>query len=105
MAQWQEKLTHLYKMYEDGVDYQSRIGIRESIPTSIKFFEGNQWPAPTESTRNLPRPVINIVKMICRSKKSAILSTPVKIRFKSYTQGVDISRFNSFSESIFKEMH
>lgn len=105
MAQWQEKLTHLYKMYEDGIDYQNRIGIRESIPTNIKFFEGNQWPRPTESTRNLPRPVINIIKMICRSKKSAILSTPVKVSFKSYTQGVDISRFNSFSESIFKEMH
>lgn len=105
MAQWQKELTHLYKMYEDGVDYQNRIGIREIIPTSINFFEGNQWPPPTENTKNLPRPVINIVKMICRSKKAAILSTPVRVRFKSYTQGVDISRFNSFSESIFKELH
>ncbi|MBO5357507.1 MAG: hypothetical protein J6A95_07030 [Clostridia bacterium] len=109
MAKWQEKLndsyTHLYKMYEDGIDYQNRIGIREGIPTGIKFFEGNQWPQPTENTKNLPRPVINIIKMICRSKKSAILSTPVKVNFKSYTQGVDVSKFNSFSESIFKELH
>ena len=104
MAQWQEKLTRLYKMYEDGVDYQNQIGIRESIPTSINFFEGNQWPQSTENTKNLPRPVINIVKMICRSKKSAILSTPVKLNFKSYTQGVDTSKFSSFAESILKEL-
>lgn len=108
MAQWQEKLngshTHLYKMYEDGIDYQNLIGIRESIPTNINFFEGKQWPSPTENTKNLPRPVINIIKMICRSKKSAILSTPVRISYKSYTQGVDTSKFNSFSESILKEL-
>ena len=108
MAKWQEKLnesqTHLYKMYSDGIDYQNRIGIREAIPTNIKFFEGNQWPAPTESTKNLPRPVINIVRMICRSKKAAILTTPIRVSFKSYTQGIDVSKFNSFSESIFKEL-
>ncbi len=107
MAQWQTDIknkTHLYNLYEDGISYQTRIGIRSSIPTNIRFFEGNQWPSPTQSTKNLPRPVINIVKMICRSKKSAILSTPVRLHFKSYAQGIDTSRFNSFANSIFKEL-
>lgn len=108
MAKWQEKLsdsyTHLYKMYEDGIDYQNRIGIRQGIPQNISFYEGRQWPLPTESTKNLPRPVINIIKMVCRSKKSAILSTPVRAHFKSYTQGIDTSKFNSFANSIFKEL-
>ncbi len=107
MAQWQkeiEKETHLYKMYKNGLSYQAKIGISQSIPQAIDFFEGRQWPAPTESTKNLPRPVINIVKQICRSKKAAILSTPVKTVFKSYTQCVDVSKFNSFAESIFKEL-
>lgn len=107
MAQWQktvENETTLYKLYQEGIAYQSKIGIRDTIPTNIKFFEGKQWPAPTESTKNLPRPVINIIKLVCRSKKSAILSTPVKPIFKSYTQGIDISKFNSFAISIFKEL-
>ena len=96
--------THLYKMYIDGVDYQSRLGIRSSIPNNIRFYEGKQWPSPTENTKNLPRPVVNIVKMICRSKKSAILATPVKIIYKSYTQNTNLSRFNSFATGLFKEM-
>ena len=89
--------TSLYKLYRDGLSYQIKIGIRDSIPKNIDFFEGRQWPAPTESTKNLPRPVINIIKLICRSKKSAILSTPVRPIFKSYTGGIDVSRFNSFT--------
>lgn len=107
MAKWQEELdtqTKLYKMYLDGLDYQAKIGIRHSIPNNIRFFEGNQWPTPTENTKNLPRPVINIIRMICRSKKSAILSSPVKIHFKSYTQGVNLSRLNSFAQGVLKEL-
>ena len=91
-------------MYQDGLAYQGKIGLRDTIPNNIKFFEGNQWPTPTESTKNLPRPVINIIKLVCRSKKSAILSTPVKPIFKSYSQGIDVSKFNSFATSIFKEL-
>ena len=102
--QLNQEITHLYSLYEKGIDYQNSIGLSQSIETNIRFFEGNQWPQPTESTKNLPRPVINIVKMICRSKKAAILSTPVKLIFKSYTQGINTERFNSFANSILKEL-
>ena len=107
MDKWQGALketTHLFKMYQDGIDYQLKLGIREQIPNNIRFYEGKQWPRSTENTKNLPRPVINIVKMICRSKKSAILSTPVRIIYKSYTQNTNLSRFNSFADNIFKDM-
>ena len=96
--------TYLYKLYKEGLEYQIKIGIRDSIPRNIDFFEGRQWPAPTESTKNLPRPVINIIKQICRSKKAAILSTPVRPVFKSYAGGIDVSKFNSFAMSILKEL-
>ena len=108
MAQWQENdlnhTTHLWQLYEKGLDYQSSIGIRESIPTFVNFFEGRQWPAPTPSTKNLPRPVVNIVKMICRSKKSAVLSTPVKIFYKSLSPLTDIDKLNDFATCLFKEL-
>ena len=97
--------THLWKMYESGVDYQIRTGLRYNIPKYIDFYEGRQWPAPTENTKNLPRPVVNIVKMICRSKKSSILATPVKLLYKSYSKGTDTSKLNDFAESIQKEMN
>ncbi len=109
MAKWQKDecsdITHLWKMYEDGIDYQHKIGIRYNIPKYVDFYEGRQWPAPTESTKNLPRPVVNIVKMICRSKKSSILSMPVRIYYKSYSQSTDVEKLNSFAEYIQKDMN
>ncbi len=109
MAMWQgtelNETTHLWKMYEEGIDYQIKSGLRFNIPKYIDFFEGRQWPFPTENTKNLPRPVVNIVKMICRSKKSSILSTPVKILYKSYMKNKDTDKLNSFAESILKELN
>ena len=99
-----EEVTELWKLYQEGIEYQSTLGIRASIPKYVDFYEGKQWPAPTESTKNLPRPVVNIVKMICRSKKSSILSVPVRMIYKSYSPNTDVERFNSFAESVQKEM-
>lgn len=99
------EVTKLWEMYENGIDYQIKSGIRFKIPQNIDFYEGRQWPAPTENTKNLPRPVVNIVKMICRSKKSSILSSPVRILYKSYSKKADTEKLNSFAESILKEMN
>ena len=109
MAKWTDKElnseTHLWKMYLEGIDGQIKLGIRHNIPKYVDFYEGRQWPQATESTKNLPRPVVNIVKMICRSKKSAILSVPVKILFKSYNKMTDTEKLNSFAQSILKELN
>ena len=108
MAQWKSmqlaKVTSLWNLYERGIELQASLGIRENLPTYVDFFEGRQWPSPTPSTKNLPRPVINIVKMICRSKKSAILASPVKIHYKSYSPLTDIESFNDFSSYVLKEL-
>ncbi len=109
MAKWQDKLsvneTLLWSYYQNALDYQIRLGLRDKIPTCIDFFEGKQWPTPTESTKNLPRPVVNIIKMVCRHKKGAILSAPVKLIFKSFTPYADMERFNSFADRIQKELN
>ncbi len=106
MAQWQEELalTESWKMYQRALAHPVRLGLDETIARNIDYFEGRQWATPTESTKNLPRPVINIVKMICRSKKASILSTPLRIIYKSYTQGIDISKLNSFANGLFTEL-
>ena len=94
----------LWGLFEDALSYQTSLGIRRKIPEYVRFYEGDQWPAPTKSTKNLPRPVINIVKMICRIKKSAILASPVRIIYKCADRGVNTQRLNSFSESVLKEL-
>ncbi len=108
MAQRQENLsretTKCYRLYKEALQNQAMTGLREKIPECVDFYEGRQWPQPTESTKNLPRPVVNIVKMICRAKKGAILSTPVRIQYKSHSPLIDVDKFNSFASSVFREM-
>ena len=108
MAKWQNSeanlVTNCYNLYTKALAGQLESGLRDKIPLCVDFYEGKQWPMPTENTKNLPRPVVNIVKMICRSKKGAILSTPVKIQYKSYSHNTDVERFNSFARSVMKEL-
>ena len=99
-----EDLTELWKDYENGLSYQMNSGLSKKIPQFVKFYEGDQWAAPTKNTKNLPRPVVNIIKMICRNKKSAILSVPVKIVYKAEDMSVDVEAFNNFAEYIQKEI-
>lgn len=96
--------TSLWRDYEYGQAYQSTVGLTKNLPTFVRFYEGKQWAKVTEKTKNLPRPVVNVVKMICRNKKSAILSTPVKLVYHSDDRKVDTELFNRFAEYIQKEL-
>ena len=101
----QDEVTEIWKAYQDGLSYQGKIGIRENIPKYVDFFEGRQWPAPTENTKNMPRPVVNIVKMICRNKKAALLSVPVRLVYKADSGSADAKLFTDFAEYIQGEMN
>lgn len=96
--------TSLWNDYEHGLAYQSSTGLSKKIPQFVKFYEGDQWPPATKNTKNLPRPVVNIIKMICRNKKSAILSVPVKIIYRAEDEMADMERFNRFADYIQKEI-
>ena len=55
------------------------MGFDSKLPEYERFKQGDQWPAPTERTKNLPRPVFNIVKFFIRSKRSNVLNQTVKM--------------------------
>ena len=99
-----EDTTLLWRDYQRGLTYQSQSGLAKNLPEFVRFFEGKQWPAPTKNTKNLPRPVVNIVKMICRNKKAAILSSRVRIVYSTPRPGVDVESFNRFSDHICREI-
>ena len=99
-----DQSTELWRFFQRGRAYQSQKGLTKLLPLCVKFYEGDQWAPPTKNTKNLPRPVVNFTKMICRSKKSAILSTPVRIRYSTFDPSQDVDRFNYFAEYIQKEM-
>ena len=99
-----DQSTELWRYFQRGRAFQSQRGLTKMLPLCVKFYEGDQWAPPTKNTKNLPRPVVNFTKMICRSKKSAILSTPVRIRYSTFDPNRNVDRFNFFSEYIGKEM-
>lgn len=99
-----EEVTSLWNLYENGLSYQSTTRLSEKIPLFVKFYQGDQWAAPTKNTKNLPRPVINIIKMICRNKKASILTGKVKIHYESDDANANVDRFNHFADFIQKEM-
>ena len=100
----EESITNLWKLYQKGIEYQNSIDLRTNIPKFVDFYEGKQWPSATENTKNLPRPVINIIKMICRSKKAALLSVPVRLVYESENISTEVEKFNKFAEYIVKEI-
>lgn len=93
-----DESTRLWRDYQRGKDYQDRMGLTSKIPLYVRFYEGDQWPRATEETKNFPRPVINIVKFVCRSKKAAILSGPFRLRYHSDRPGVNVKKFNDFAD-------
>lgn len=96
-------VTELWKDYENGRKYQDESGLAVNLPKYVDFYEGRQWAKATDKTKNMPRPVFNIVKMICRNKKAAILSAPVRVVYKSDNVGYNADKINKFADFIRKE--
>ena len=93
----------LWKDRENARQYLSAVGLTNNLPLFVRFYEGDQWPRATQATLNMPRITENIIKMICRNKKSAILSTPVRIVYKGENDK-SAEKFTRFSDYIQKEI-
>ena len=100
----EDRVGRLREDYERGVAYQGTLGMTSDFPRFIKFYEGKQWPRPTKNTKNLPRPVINFTKMICRNKKSAILARKLRLAYKAENEDIDVTPFNEFAAYVMKEL-
>lgn len=99
-----ENVTKLWEMYRNGVAYQSALRLSRNLPLFVDMYEGRQWPPPNKWTKDLPRPVINIVKMTVRNKRASILSSRVKVVYRSYDKRMDVRVFNDFAAYMSAEM-
>jgi len=99
-----DQVTNIWQEWDNVRAYQAQIGLLERLNQNVNFFEGRQWPPATEKTKTLPRPVFNIVKMICRNKVANILAKPVRITYKAYDNQEGAEKFTRFAEFISKEL-
>lgn len=81
--------TRVWDEYRAGLEYQRSMGFAADFPAFEKFKEGEQWPAATRRTQNLPRPVFNVVEMFIRNKRSAIVNQPIAIQYSPAEYSAD----------------
>jgi|GEM_PF-1224070 len=98
------KVTTLWEMYKNGLTYLQSTGLFTDIPHYHDYYEGRQWPDPTDETQDLPRPVVNLIKKIVDNKVAGVLSSRVKLNFISDNMAVQTEKFNNFAEYIQKEI-
>ena len=98
------KITKLWEDFEHARSYQNSLELTTQIPVNVDFYEGRQWAAKTEATRHIPRPVVNIVKFITRSKKSSIVGAPISLVFTSNGNPEMARKLTEFNKTIENEM-
>lgn len=81
--------TKTWEKYREALSWQGSMGFTVSFPEYIRFREGDQWAPPTKRTRNLPRPVFNIIKMFIRTKRAMLLSQPLSINYSPSEYSAD----------------
>lgn len=82
MQQTVDKLAgELEKQYKDGLSYFRRMGFLDKWPEYERFKASDQWPAATQRTKHLPRPVFNVIKMIETHKVANVMSEQIKMIF------------------------
>ena len=69
------------KQYKDGLSYMRAMGFLDKWPEYERFKASDQWPAPTQRTKGLPRPVFNVIEMIESHKVASVMSEQIKMIF------------------------
>ncbi len=103
IARSQETAEQIWKQYENGRAYQSTLGLDRVVPLCVDFYEGKQWGAVKEGTENYPRPMVNFIKMIVDNKRANLMSSPLRIVYKSDNPGELTDSFNHFADFWQKE--
>lgn len=82
MATIQNDIASLIEQqYKEGLNYQKTMGFSTKWPEYERFKAGDQWPQPTEKTKNLPRPVFNLIRFILNHKISSVANENIKMIF------------------------
>jgi hypothetical protein len=98
-----EQAEKIWEQYQNGKAYQATIGLDSVIPLCVDFYEGRQWGKVQKDTENFPRPIVNFVKMIVDNKRANLMSSPLKIVYKSSNPNSRYDEFNNFAEYWQKE--
>ncbi|MFK4167241.1 hypothetical protein ACI2LM_13425 [Paenibacillus lautus] len=75
--------SQIEREYKEGTSYFRRVGYLQKWPEYERFKASDQWPPPTNRTRNLPRPVFNIIEMIEDHKVANVMSEQINMVYST----------------------
>ena len=112
MSKREDLAEKIWNDWQKGLEYQKKLNLKDTCEQCVDFYEGRQWPQATERTKNLPRPVINIIKFIINGKKSNILSSKISMIYKPLVYNPEqeqlavdgATAFTNFANHIKKEI-
>ena len=93
-----------FTLWRDHESYMQTKGLFSAIPQWWKFFEGDQWGQITENTRNIPRPVYNLIEMIVDNKRSNITGSPVAFSFSTSLDEKSTDKLVKFDKYIMRKV-
>ena len=75
----QDKPDHIiaYQFYEDGIAYNQRINLPETVKNNENFFIGKQWEGV--ESNGLPTPQVNFLKRVTQYVVAVITSDNIKV--------------------------
>lgn len=100
----EEVVTSCWQQYRNGIRYLETLDLPDTVRQNVDFYEGRQWAPPTPSTKNLPRPVVNLVRFVCRNKRARLTLTPVKLMFTCEGDKQLGPLFGQFADIAFRQM-
>jgi len=77
LDEWQE--------FENGKEYNVRLGLYETVAKNERFYRGEQWKGV--GANNLPTPVFNLFKRIIDYYVSNVMSDATVLHYSSIRQG------------------
>jgi len=76
-----EAASTVQQQYKDGLSYKKQQGYLDNWAQYERFRGGDQWPRTTNRTKDLPRPVFNVIEQIQSHKVSSVMNENIKMVF------------------------
>lgn len=93
-----QEASIVQQQYKDGIAYKKQQGYLDNWPEYERFRAGDQWPKATPRTKDLPRPVFNVIDQIQGHKVSSVMNENIKMVFTPLEAGEVITDPNTGEE-------
>lgn len=90
-----EAASTVQQQYKDGLSYKKQQGYLDNWALYERFRGGDQWPRTTNRTKDLPRPVFNVIEQIQSHKVSSVMNENIKMVFTATESEEDEPEFQA----------